>query len=139
MAQCSSNVYTSTNYMISLLLCFSSSMCAGTSPNPTSSPPPDTLLDDSDLLSIYKALEHFEEWEDLGLELGLRKSTLNEISQEQRGIIKACKKAMLEAWLKWKDNVQQKGSPSWKRLLDAMRQVNAAFAAKIKHSAPWKR
>ena len=77
------------------------------------------------------------EWDELGLELGLLQATLNEILQEHKGKIKLCKRAMLTAWLQWKDNVWQKGLPSWKRLLNALGQVNAALVAQIEHSAPW--
>ena len=129
----------SVNYRKSLLLCFSSSICTGTSSKPTNSLPPDTLLNETDLLSILRALKHFVDWEELGLELGLLQTTLDEILQEQKGKIRACKRAMLTAWLQWKDNVQQKGLPSWKRLLKALRQINPALAAKIKRSAPWQR
>ena len=78
------------------------------------------------------------EWEELGLELGLLDATLGAISRDKKET-NACKREMLAAWLQWRDNVEQKGRPSWKRLLDALKRVNyAALAAEIECSAPWR-
>ena len=91
-----------------------------------------------DHVTILQALTTLVEWEELGLELGLLDTTLHEISRDQKET-KACKREMLAAWLQWRDNVEQKGHPSWRRLLDALKCVNhAALAAKIERSAPWR-
>ena len=91
-----------------------------------------------DLVVISNALNTLVDWEELGLELGLLKSTLDIISRDHMRETRPCKRAMLAAWLQWQDNVKQKGLPSWRRLLNALGRVDAALAAKIERSAPWR-
>ena len=91
-----------------------------------------------DHAEIMQALSTLVKWEKLGLELGLLNPTLCAISRDHKET-EACKREMLAAWLQWQDNVEQKGRPSWRRLLDALKHVNhAALAAEIEHSAPWR-
>ena len=62
-------------------------------------------------------------WQSLGLELGLTYSTLNRIEEEQRGVIVKCKTEMLAAWLQQQDNVAKSGLPSCDTLKVALRNV----------------
>ena len=92
-----------------------------------------------DHAEILQALANLVEWEELGLELGLLDTTLRAISKDQMKETKACKREMLAAWLQWQDNIEQKGRPSWRRLLDALKRINhAALAAEIERSTPWR-
>ena len=97
-----------------------------------------SIIETKDFLVISNALKTLVEWQQLGLELGLLKPTLEMISINNMKEIQACKREMLAAWLRWQDNVKQKGLPSWTRLLDALEQVDAALAAEIERSAPWR-
>ena len=80
------------------------------------------------------------DWMDLGLSLGLHQPTLDIIATENTNDVKGCMRAMLQAWLKWEDNVDtpEFGRPSWKRLIDAIRLDNKQLADQIQKSAPWK-
>ena len=99
-------------------------------------------IDISILASVLSALEDFNDWMNLGLNLGIKQPTLNRIDKQERGDINDCKREMLSAWLRWKDNVQEVGLPSWKRLLDAMAACPGAdkvAIATIVGSTPWNR
>ena len=87
--------------------------------------------------SVHQALKPLVKWKKLGLNLGLQKPTLEKIALEQRDDVEDCKMEMLAAWLRWEDDVQQKGQPSWRRLLDALKGVDAALTTKIESSTPW--
>ena len=68
--------------------------------------------------------------------LGIRQPTLQAILQEKTSIADR-QIDMLTAWLNQQGNVQQYGLPSWKVLVDAVRNLNPALAAQIENSAPW--
>ena len=76
-----------------------------------------------DLCEVKKFLKNFNDWQSLGLELGILYSTLERIEQEQRGVIDKCKMKMLAAWLQQQDNVSQAGVPSWSVLQTALREI----------------
>ena len=88
--------------------------------------------------SVLNAVGLFEQWERLGLNLGVGHKRLKVISSEQRGDISKCTNEMFSSWFKWQDDVQKKGFPSWKRLVDAIRPLDAELAADIESTAPWK-
>ena len=77
-----------------------------------------------DLAEIIMALKNFNNWLSLGLQLGLRYETLEKIEKEQHGLIDECKRKMLAAWLKQKDNVAVTGVPSWAVLKAALEKID---------------
>ena len=76
-----------------------------------------------DLVDVKKFLKNLVDWQSLGLELGLLYPTLEQIDEEQRGIIDKCKTKMLAAWLQQQDYVSQRGIPSWAVLKTALEQI----------------
>ena len=64
-----------------------------------------------DLAEIKITLQDFNDWQSLGLQLGLLYHTLKRIEEEQRGVIDKCKTEMLAAWLQQQDNVPKIGVP----------------------------
>ena len=70
------------------------------------------------------ALKNFNNWLPLGLQLGLRYETLEKIEKEQRGHIDECKRKMLVAWLKRKDNVAVRGNPCCAVLKAALKKID---------------
>ena len=60
------------------------------------------------------------EWYHLGLALGLLQRTLDVI-KTQSADLRTCQCTMLAEWLKQKDQVLQKGRPSWRTLVKALR------------------
>ena len=77
----------------------------------------------TDLANVKVALKDLNNWQSLGLELGLTYSTLNRIEEEQRGLIVKCKIEMLAAWLWQQDKVTKRGLPSWDVLKEALRNI----------------
>ena len=73
-----------------------------------------------DLVKVKKVLKNVNDWQSLGLELGLLYPTLKRIDGEQRGVIEKCKMEMLAAWLQQQDNVTRNGVPSWLTLKKAL-------------------
>ena len=57
-------------------------------------------------------------WYDVGLALGLLPRTLDVI---QSADLITCRRTMLVEWLRQKDEVLQKGRPSWRTLVKALR------------------
>ena len=85
-----------------------------------------------DLLQVKQFLKRFNNWQSLGLELGLLYPTLEGIDEEQRGVIDKCKTKMLAAWLRKEDKVQQVGTPSWRVLQRALESIEEnELASKI--------
>ena len=77
-----------------------------------------------DLAEVKLALKDLNNWQSLGLELGLLYSTLKRIEKEQRGLIDECKTEMLAAWLQQQDNVAKRGLPSCAALKVALRNID---------------
>ena len=77
----------------------------------------------ADLVHVKRFLKNVVDWQSLGLELGLLYPTLEQIEEEQRGVIIKCKTKMLAAWLQQQDNVSQNGVPSWSVLRTALRSI----------------
>ena len=73
-----------------------------------------------DLVKVDKFLKDVNDWQSLGLELGLLYPTLIWIEEEQRGVIDKCRMEMLAAWLQRQDNVRRHGVPSWSILKTAL-------------------
>ena len=77
----------------------------------------------ADLADVKKFLKNLNDWQSLGLELGLLYPTLESIEEEQRGVIEKCKMKMLAAWLQQHDQVSRKGVPSWSTLKTALMSI----------------
>ena len=75
------------------------------------------------------ALRNFTDWESLGLALGLKKHTLRMIRFQKRECTDKCKMKMLAAWLCQRDNVPQKGVPSWSVLRATLRKIGENVVA----------
>ena len=76
------------------------------------------LLDEDDLVDVLKEVSDVAaNWKGLGLELGLRPSTLETIgtTQPQYYLMNT-----LTAWLRQNDNVKKYGLPSWAMLCKAV-------------------
>ena len=74
----------------------------------------------ADLFEVKMKLKHFNDWQNLGLALGLFYPTLKRIDEEQRGAVDKCTTDMLAAWLQQQDNITRKGVPSWLTLKTAL-------------------
>ena len=70
------------------------------------------------------ALKNLNDWQRLGLALGLLYPTLERMKEEQRGAIEKCKTKMIATWLEKKDNVSKNGAPSWLVLQTALRKID---------------
>lgn len=82
-----------------------------------------TLSAINDLGDALAKLHGFNDWKELGLQLGLFYHTLERIDLEQRGRINDCKISMLSAWLQHQDDVSKKGVPSWNMLKVALKKI----------------
>lgn len=90
-------------------------------------------IETKSLAAVQCELIEFNNWFDLGLQLGLLYHTLKRIEQEQHHSIINCKREMLVAWLKQEDNVMQEGGPSWPQLAKSLERLKCQrLAQKIK-------
>ena len=85
----------------------------------------------NDLADVKRLLINFNDWQSLGLELGLLYPTLKRIKKEQHEDINDCTMEMLAAWLQQQDNVAKKGVPSWLTLKAALMNINKKELADI--------
>ena len=69
------------------------------------------------------ALDDLNEWNMLGVQLGLRYPTLVKIRHDHHDKTDMCKMKMLAEWLQQNYNVTQNGAPSWSVLRDALRRM----------------
>ena len=95
--------------------------------------------DDNSLVKLLGFLDKFNNWRGLGLNLGLRNPTLDNI-RDTHSDNGDRKREMLVAWLKWNDNVStpEYGKPSWARLQNALKGLDDARASSMETEAPWK-
>ena len=65
------------------------------------------------------------EWMGLGLELGLKYLILQEIEIKRPRDVPSCRRDMIAAWLRnsKKDKVMKKGRPTWKQLIQALKNI----------------
>ena len=77
----------------------------------------------ADLFDVKMTLKNLNDWQSLGLALGLLYPTLERIDEEQRGAIEKCKTKMIAAWLQQQDNVCKNGDPSWVVLRTALEKI----------------
>ena len=76
-----------------------------------------------DLFEVKMKLKNLNDWQSLGLALGLLYPTLKRIEEEKRGAIDKCKTEMIVAWLLQQDNVCKNGVPSWAVLRKALKKI----------------
>ena len=72
---------------------------------------------------MKEALKHVNDWQSLGLQLGLLYPTLEKIERDNNREVEQCKTKMIAAWLKQQDNVSRFGVPSWLVLQTALRKI----------------
>ena len=62
----------------------------------------------------------FNQWQLLGLKLGISYTRLDNIETEQRGMVQSCLMKMLAAWLKRMDKAV---NPTWKKLIESLKEM----------------
>ena len=83
-----------------------------------------TCADISNIYKVKLALRNVSNnWQNLGLALGLSYHTLKSIRTTERDIADQCMREMIAAWLAKKDNVPRIGTPSWPVLQAALREI----------------
>ena len=79
---------------------------------------------------MKKVLKRVNDWQSLGLELGLLFPTLQQIKTNNPGNVEQCKTNMIAAWLNRQDNVPKAvGVPSWSVLQTALRKIGEGEVA----------
>ena len=89
---------------------------------------------ENDLCDVLAVIRDLNDWKDLGLQLGLLYSTLNDLETYRHYKPSECRIDMLSAWLQQKDNVLQKGVPSWSVLRAALQSMGEHETADRIHS-----
>ena len=75
---------------------------------------------DDDLLTVLQELGALAScWNNIGLAVGLKNSTLESISQEHSNNSEKLK-AVIVLWLKRSDNVDRLGPPTWRRIVEVV-------------------
>ena len=81
------------------------------------------------LVEVKDTLIRVNDWQSLGLQLGLLYPTLEKIETDNHGKVEQCKTKMIAAWLKRQDNVLKIGVPSWSVLKKALRKIGEGEVA----------
>ena len=84
-----------------------------------------------DMLDVKIALKNLNNWQCLGLALGVLYPTLERIEEEQGRDIEKSKTKMIAVWLKQQDGVAKKGVPSWEVLQNALKLIDENDLADI--------
>ena len=82
------------------------------------------------LVHVKNALQRVNDWQSLGLQLGLFYPTLEKIENDNNREVEQCKTKMIAAWLKQQDNVPHVGIPSWSVLQNALGMIGEADVAR---------
>ena len=82
------------------------------------------LLDIGDLDNVKTELEEFNkpDWREFGSKAGLRYNTLNKIEADKTKV-KDRFEECLSCWLTREDKVDEKGKPSWRRLVEILEEL----------------
>ena len=90
------------------------------------------IEDLDEVLEMIKK-HHFDvtNYEEIGLSLGLFKTTINAIKEECRGNPHKCLRQVFEKWLSRVDKVNNKGIPTWFTLIKKIRLIDNAAAGRI--------
>ena len=83
------------------------------------------------LKHVKTALGNFSRGKDLGLELGLRATALEEIERDHK-FVKDQLHEVLQRWLKRIDNIDKNVCPTWSQLVKAVEPINRALSDEIK-------
>ena len=75
------------------------------------------------LVIVFRELDELTDWKRLGLQLGLKYSTLTEI-QANEPDTHHCKMAILHLWLNLRDNVKENGGATKAALVKALYKIN---------------
>ena len=70
-------------------------------------------------------------YEEIGLSLGLFKTTIDAIKEEYRGNPQKCFMQILGKWLSRVDKVNKKGIPTWFTLIKKIQSIDIAAAGRI--------
>ena len=81
------------------------------------------------LVEVKNTLKKVNDWQSLGLQLGLLYPTLEKIETDNNRQVEQCKTKMIAAWLKRQDNVLKVGVPSWSVLKAALRKIGEGEVA----------
>ena len=73
---------------------------------------------------VHKHFRSFTKWDELGLELGLYKPTIEVIKKDKKDNTSEQNMEMLTRWLKMEDKVEDKGGPTWNQLITALRGID---------------
>ena len=65
-------------------------------------------------------LRNYNNWWQLGIELGLLYPTLENIDTQRRGNVGNCTMDMLASWLKQQDNVSSNNGPTYQQLIESL-------------------
>ena len=84
-----------------------------------------------DLAKVKNALERVNDWQSLGLQLGLFYPRLDQIGKNNRAQIVECKTEMIADWLNRKDDVLKVGTPSWSVLKAALKGIGENAVAEV--------
>ena len=87
----------------------------------------DLLVDVLDLLKNCGF--PIKKWHDLGLRLGLKKNTLDEIEANHPGDVSRCLTECISKWLRRADNVDRRGGATWDSLSYALKSINEIAVA----------
>ena len=87
----------------------------------------DDLVDVCDLLKEYGFPT--KNWLELGLRLGLKKNTLDEIEANHFGSVSRCLMECLSKWLRRADNVDRRGGATWDSLSCALKCIDEIAVA----------
>ena len=71
------------------------------------------------------------EWRLLSVELGIEESTLDLIEHDHSGDARMCLYNILREWLKLNYNYGTHGRPSWRRLAEAVKNLDCTLYEKI--------
>ena len=82
-----------------------------------------------ELVEVKNTLKKVNDWQSLGLQLGLLYPTLEKIETDNNSKVEQCKTKMIAAWLKRQDNVLKVGVPSWSVLKAALRKIGEGEVA----------
>lgn len=90
------------------------------------------IAEDDDFHDIYRKLKHLKaHYFQLGIHLGLPVSQLESIAVEN---VQDLNQALIQTillWLRQEHNVVKDGYPTWKRLVQAVKEINPALARTI--------
>ena len=91
------------------------------------------MLDD--LVEILDSLNEcdfpIKNWHGLGLRLGLKKITLDEIEADHPGDVSRCLTECLSKWLRRVDNVDRRGGATWDSLSCALKRIKEITVAEM--------